>query len=61
MVGNLGPDAVAAVATGSVFFVIQSYGNFAGTTALVARAWVPRIMSRLRMSGVSLWMSMPWG
>ena len=41
MVGNLGPDAVAAVATGQrvfgLFAVLLAIS--AGTTALVARAW----------------------
>ena len=61
MVGNLGPDAVAAVATGQrVFFGLFAVllAISAGTTALVARAWGAKdYVEAANVTSVSLWMS----
>ena len=61
MVGNLGPDAVAAVATGQrVFFGLFAVlmAISAGTTALVARAWgAKNYVEAANVTRVSLWMS----
>ena len=61
MVGNLGPDAVAAVATGQrVFFGLFAVllAISAGTTALVARAWgATNYDEAAKVTSVSLWMS----
>ncbi len=61
MVGNLGPDAVAAVATGQrVFFGLFAVllAISAGTTALVARAWgAANYVEAANITSVSLWMS----